>query len=106
MQTKLFEVRDEGTFIPVLATKISGSDSPLLRHAGYRDSYVILTNLVTCLSFYDPHAWSFSRTLREAHLYIEKQFDELPNEAVVDVQYILGETPQPKGPMLCGSTTS
>ena len=31
-----------------------------------------------------------------AHLYIQKHFDELKNYSVVDVEYINGETAEPK----------
>ncbi len=34
--------------------------------------------------------------MHEAHLYINEHFDEMDNGAVVDVEYILGETDKPK----------
>jgi hypothetical protein len=38
------------------------------------------------------------RTLLAAHEYLVKMFDQLESGAVVDVQYLLGETQEPKIP--------
>jgi hypothetical protein len=40
---------------------------------------------------YDPYEWG-DRTKYVAHKYIQEEFDNLESCAVVDVQYILGET--------------
>ena len=46
---------------------------------------------------YDPFAWgSDTRTYQVAHQYIIDHFDELESGAVVDVEFILKETTEPK----------
>lgn len=102
MKTKLFEVRDTGTFIPVLAVQF-GSDIDverwLLARAGYgpecRDQcrYVWLSKIASSEpgnSTYDPHGWpSSSRTMQVAHQHITEHFDDLETGAVIDVEFIL-----------------
>lgn len=106
METKLFEIRDEGTLIPILALKTDGSELNdaerwLWDRAGFgRDGtpYVLFATInggdgkITC----DPSDWGRNRTMREAHEYIEKHFDELEHGAVVDVEYVLGLRAEPK----------
>ena len=110
MQTKLFEIRDRATFIPILAIRLSCSlehreeETYLLASAGYGSTqkeqaqYVLLAEIaggvgeVAC----DPHKWSDRRTLLVAHDYIQQHFDELKSGDVIDVQYILEETTNPK----------
>lgn len=105
MDAKTFEIRDDGTFIPVLAVKLCPAcegDRYLLGRAGYgthpdeQARYVIVVKLEDCQSQYDPNRWEHGRTMEVAHQYIREHFDELPGGAVVDVEYILGWTPQPK----------
>ena len=110
MITKLFEIRDKATFIPVMATLMRpavGDDEEfyLLRRAGFnifeRPQSVILCRLecsgVDRNATYDPYSWGGgARTYQVAHQYIIDHFDELPSGAVVDVEYILQETKQPK----------
>jgi hypothetical protein len=43
----------------------------------------------------DPYDWC-DRTYQCAHLYIEKNWHELKDGDVVDVEFILGETKEPK----------
>jgi len=49
---------------------------------------------------YDPYKWSDLRknirTIPEAHRYISEHWDELESGAVIDVEFILGETAAPK----------
>ena len=99
MQNKLFEVRDRATFIPVMAIHIDGNctdqEDWLLRRSGYgnRDrDYTYLIHLHTGEGQYDPYNWDVTRTMREAHRYIAKHFDELQTGDVIDVEYILGES--------------
>jgi len=106
MTTKTFEVRDRGTFIPVLAVRLDPVDEHdvyLLRSAGYGDAedqrgYVILIPLTdTSKASYDIYEWRGScRTYPIAHKHIIDNFDALPNGAVVCVEYILGERTEPK----------
>jgi hypothetical protein len=53
----------------------------------------MLNNLAR--SAYDPYDWN-DRTMQTAHNYIAKNFDDLSNGDVVDVEYILEETDEPK----------
>ena len=109
MTAKLFEIRDLMTTISALAVKLESTDDAerfLLAHAGFglthdeQARYVVLLRLGgssgewTC----DPHSWSppFARTMPIAQQYINAHFDELQSGAVVDVQFILGETANPK----------
>jgi hypothetical protein len=107
MEVKTFEVRDEGTFIPVLAISLAPNneeDRYLLARAGYGRTeaeqiggdYVLLTRLSgggPCN--YDFEAWG-NRTLGCAHAYIKNCWDDLKSGQVIDVQYILAETEKPK----------
>jgi hypothetical protein len=104
METKLFELRDRGTFVPLLCVKPWAGET---RHPfedkmawryGYKDNpAVIVTHMSTpsrgCHN--DPHAWG-DRTFHVAHDYIQKHWDELRTGHVVDVEFILGETLTPK----------
>ncbi len=106
MTTKLLEIRDELTFIPVLAVKLDGSDEPgrwLLSRAGYgksqddQASYILLCQIAGGLGrcSCDPYDWG-NRTYTVAHDYILRKFDLLAEGDVVDVQFIVGETASPK----------
>ena len=101
MTTKIIEVRDSATFIPMLAVKLEPSneaDHYLLSRAGYGrlpEAYILLIGLHDCLASYDPYNWD-NRTRQTAHLFLIKHFDEIESGAVVDVQFILGETTEPK----------
>jgi hypothetical protein len=101
---KYFEIRDRATFIPVFAFRARSETSHpaetyLLSRAGYglfNDSdLVIMGRLEGHGSYYDPYAWN-SRTMTTAHNFIMEKFDHLESGAVVDVEFILGETEKPK----------
>jgi len=103
METKLFEVRDRMTMIPVMATKLiparSEAERFLLGWAGYHsnagqfDGWIVLVHLSSAECQNDPYEWTGgSRTMHEAHKYIQQHWDELQSGEVVDVEYILGET--------------
>lgn len=127
LETKLFEVRDSGTFIVVMATRlipiwdsqslrtglftngihsIAGKEAWLLDRVGlgHPDSYQILMSRVeNGESTLDPDYWMYesplgkgTRTLRAAHSYIEQAFSQLKSGDVIDVEFILGETTEPK----------
>ena len=110
MIVKAVEVRDRGTFIPCLAVKMVPVEYPdaaseperyLLRRAGYGfvNPCVVLCRMdaigVDRNATYDPFAWG-ERTLPVAHQYIADNFDRLESGAVVDVEWILKETTEPK----------
>lgn len=114
MQAKVLEIRDEGTFIPVLAVDMNPTvqETPyvskadpaaqryLLRRCGYpcdgRPNIAIshLSADSKPMSN-DPYSWG-GRTYPVAHTYIIEHWNELKDGDVVDVQFILGETAAPK----------
>jgi len=124
MRVKLFEVRDRATFIAVLAVKLTadvqlttddlelvgderiGSRNPehfLLRRAGYASAaiapswtgepYVLVAKLER--AHYDPFSWD-SMTMVGAHRHIRDNWDKLSSGDVIDVEFLRGETDQPK----------
>lgn len=98
MKTKMFEVRDRGTRIAVIAIKTEGEtakESQFFRAIGFDENNVILLRPEDNLASYDPFEWANYRTMSEAHMYIKKHFDELPNYSVVDVRVILKEETEP-----------
>lgn len=124
MQVKLFEVRDKMTFIPVVAVMIEPGPRPgevppaaemfaaeqrareayLIRRCGYathnRDAEVRETIVVRLdgTSKRAPSEWHDhgDRTMKAAHQYIASNWSTLRSGDVVDVEFILGETPTPK----------
>ena len=103
MEIKCLEVRDEGTFIPVICIRPipdNGDQRYLLRRDGYsgeeneRCVIVIKAQCEGCA--YDPYDWPRNRTMQNAHLFIETYWSELCDGDVVDVQFILGETKRKK----------
>lgn len=108
MIVKLFEIRDRATFIPVLAVRLdykTEAERFLLRRAGYNpiqiqpsyegEPYVLLSKLDGVRATYDPYAWD-SGTMCEAHTYILANWRELETGAVIDVEFIRGDTTEPK----------
>jgi hypothetical protein len=104
MICKTVEIRDAATFIPALAVKLEPGcpmDSYLLARAGYgstpwqQGEYVLLLRLEDAP--YDPfgHAGG-GRTMCAAHEHLLAHFDEIESGAVVDVEFLRGETPAPK----------
>jgi len=103
MILKTLEIRDAGTHIPALAIKMSHDDPThnyqLMRvgFMGGSDSQVILMMLNNQEAHSDPYDWNRgARTMPEAHVWIEKHFDELKNGDVVDVDFLYGRTAKPK----------
>lgn len=107
MLTKTFELRDRMTFIPVFAiytgecTSLTSADRYLLRRCGYdpdpNHPAIILGRLDGSGKVAsDPYEWD-DRTFQTAHLkLLEGLFHSLESGAVLDVEYLLGETPAPK----------
>jgi hypothetical protein len=111
MPTKALEIRDRGTFIPALAIdmnpKIPDADGGwqeqryLLRRSGYSCDGSPMIMLVPLEGqrgkcSYDPYDWTGSRTMHVAHLYILRNWEELKDGDVIDVEFILKETPEKK----------
>lgn len=95
METKLFEIRDEGTLIPALAIRLNSQTEQeryLLARCGYGLTYIILCKLDGVRAQYDPYEWTGGRTLKEAHRFILAHWQSLTTGDVIDVQFILGET--------------
>lgn len=71
----------------------------LLRRCGYPTAppYAVLLTRLDSLSraTVNPYDWG-DRTFQVAHFYITEHFDELEDGAMVDVEFILGETAAPK----------
>lgn len=106
METKLFEVRDRGTFIPVICVKLEPGNEPdryLLAMTGFglrpetQAKYVLYGVLNTGKFIYtaDGHDYS-ARTSPIAHNHIQKHWEELNSGDVIDVEFILGESKRPK----------
>lgn len=101
MDIKAVEIRDRATMIAALAFRRGAGYEPadqFLAAAGYGPiaPAVILVTLDNPVAQNDPYAWRGGRTLHEAHKYIEAHWAELGAHAVVDVEFILGETKAPK----------
>lgn len=107
IETKVFELRDKATFIPIIASLMKSDDERerwLLRRAGYSpigfpkgvpETYLVLiSRLDGGESQYDPYDWC-GRTFPNAHKYIEENWSRLASGDLVDVQVILGEQSAP-----------
>jgi hypothetical protein len=99
MKVKILEIRDEGTFIPVLCVDMNPDHEGqryLLRRCGFPCDYrpnILLTRLSAdgTPAWNDPYGWG-GRTFPVSHNYIIDHWDELKDGDVVDVSFILGET--------------
>lgn len=100
MLTKVLELRDKATFIPVLAVEMIATDAVqsyyIHARAGYSRGSGSSSIMVTRLSgegkaSADPYFWG-DRTWTVAHDYITKHWDTLRDGDVIDVEHILGET--------------
>ncbi len=108
METKLFEVRDRMTFMPVICIKLAPGNEPdgyLLAMAGYgllpesQGKFILMGKLQTGVLQNCPQdhsGYPAVRTLPMAHQHIEKHWDELTSGDVIDVEFILGEVGVPK----------
>jgi hypothetical protein len=102
-RSKLFEVRDRATFIPVMAIELYIRSPREAELAGWslevlnRETIILLSRLDGAASHYDVYDWG-DRTMSQAHHYIQTNFDELVSGDVVDIEFILGETTTKKEP--------
>ena len=101
MEVKTFEILDRSTSFPAMVVHIVSNiykDNWLLARAGYgspehqKEYFLWLTieepyNLVVVPSDHD-----YGRTKMAAHAYISEHWKELHTGAVIDVEFILGET--------------
>ena len=102
MEVKCLEIRDDGTFIPVICIWPAPDNEGqryLLRRDGYRgdnaERCVILIDAQCRGCAYDPFDWP-NRTKKVAHDFIAENWRALKDGDVIDVEYILGETKTPK----------
>lgn len=88
------------TFIPVIAVYVPDNHGDyLLGRAGYRGhDYVLLSRLDTQSKLtYDTAGHDTPcRTIPAAHQYIQQNWTSLKDGAVIDVEFISGETEKPK----------
>jgi hypothetical protein len=104
MEVKCLEIRDAGTFIPVICIRPVAENNAqryLLRrdgyHAGTTERLIIMIDAQCRGVSFHPLGWKgAARTKPEAHRYIEKNWYTLADGDVIDVQYILKETAAPK----------
>ena len=97
MIVKVLEIRDSMTFIPALAIKLAPRNEEqryLCSRVGFSADQpgVIVMRLNDQEAHSDSYDWrGDTRTMPNAHVYIEQHFDELRDGDVVDVEFILDE---------------
>jgi hypothetical protein len=103
MEIKCLELRDIGTFIPVICIRpipTNAAQYYLLRRDGYSgdetERCIIMIDAQCRGVSYDPYGWTGARTLPRAHLYITEHWSELHDGDVIDIEFILGERNIPK----------
>ncbi len=116
MECKAFEIRDVGTFIPVIAVLMLPHHSPgseegeaehyLLRRAGYglmepvNEALIMVcrmdANGSSHQASYDPYGWGGTTTMAIAQVYMAMHWAELKSGQVIDVEFIAGITNKPK----------
>lgn len=106
MDMRFLEVRDDGTTIPVLAMRMTGTtraQKGILLRGGFASGHTIvvmaLSSQAATADLYDWPTLGFGqRTMQTAHHFIERHFDTLRDGDVVDVEFLLGEREAPKVP--------
>ncbi len=109
MEVKTLEVRDRMAFIPALAIRLEARDNAdlfLLKRAGFsaeqilftaqRDPYILLSNLISGETNHDPYAWRNARTMPNVHKFLIKNWNDIVNGSVIDVEFVLAEAKEPK----------
>lgn len=109
MITKLFEIRDRMTFIPVIAIRLTpegvGSTEAytaeryLIRRAGWdlQRPAVAVARLQSPADLQvESYLWDNQRTMGTAHRHIAQHWDSLSTGDVIDVEHVLGEVEKPK----------
>ena len=109
MESKIFEILDRATYIPVMAVRLQVTDETnqneryLLRHAGYGEDdlregrFILLSTLTGGVgrAVCDPYDWG-CHTLTVAHSYIAERWNDLRTGDVVDAEFVRGESSAPK----------
>jgi hypothetical protein len=104
MILRTIEIRDRNTFIPAVAIKMEPANEAqryLLARVGFRDGVgVALMVLSSQKATADPYEWTSlgmgPRTMPVVHEWLLQHFDEVVDGDVIDVEFILGETPTRK----------
>lgn len=102
MEVKMFELRDHGTFIPLLCIRPGNRSlehpfiAKMIWRCGWRDSDAVIVmsfgDATRCQSY--PYAWG-DRTFHTAHLHIQENWSKLSTGDLIDVRVLLGETDKP-----------
>ena len=116
-EVKTIEIRDSATFIPAIAIKLEHAvvnplqvnpeererERYLLSRSGFgmtpRDHarFVLLVSLTSYKAAYDPYEWgTTARTMYFAHQHLIDNWEDVESGGVVDVQFLLDETSEPK----------
>lgn len=113
MEAKILEIRDRGTFFPVICVNMNPGDENtlpggypqyearryLLRRVGYpcdgRPNVMYTKANGGEKANNDPYYWG-DRTNQTALNYIIEHWNEIKDGDVIDVEYILGEKPTKK----------
>jgi len=105
MRLKILEIRDTGTFIPVVAIDMNPENAEqqyYLRRMGFACDWrpnIAIFNL-DCHGnpvWNDPYGWrEGARTYPVAHDWIIKHWHELQDGSVVCVETIVGERQEPR----------
>jgi hypothetical protein len=106
VEVKLFEVRDEGTYLPCIAIRCNPANEAeryMLARAGYgaeparQGMFVLFAPESDPRLQYDPASWG-DRTRQTAHRFIRADWDALQTGDVIDVRVCLGENDTPAAP--------
>jgi hypothetical protein len=103
MEIKILEIRDSGTFFPMLCINLGKADNEGQRYLMRRVGYPLdgRPNVAVCHLRCDNDkitndpCQQEGRTYPVAHSYIIDHWDELKDGDVVDVRFILKETSEP-----------
>lgn len=103
METKILEIRDRATCIPIMAARPSvavcrtAREFAIVSRAGFKHAGpVIVCKLSSGDCQLAPEAWG-DRTMSTAHLFIRNHWEEIESGETVDVPLILGESDKPMG---------
>ena len=96
-RVKYLEIRDRITCIKAFAFRLSKPIPKLAKAAGFGNPAVFFGKLDGTDITYDPFKHKpHGRTMKEAHLWLIENYDSVESGDVIDVEYILGETDEPK----------
>ena len=108
MRVKVIEIRDRATYIPAVAMQMvpwamaehAEQIRSLYAHVGFpgNPEQIILMRLNDQRGHCDPYDWGDSRTMKTVHEWLQQHFAEVEPGQVVDVEFILGEKPEPSIP--------